>query len=183
MSFRYRLECIKKKADLKKGIIIQGSSRSNGDTGTVVSYLKNITGFDVVDLNQREINYFDYEFKNEDDFEVLFKNMVQNYQTIVLATPVYWYTMSGVMKVFLDRISDYLYKEKDFGRMLRGKEMAMLSCSNDDDRVDEFNLPFSRSATYLGMDYLGDIHTWINDRELSLEVKEKINAFGLRIKN
>ncbi len=142
-----------------------------------------MTGFDLVDLNQREINYFDYDFKNEDDFEVIFKNMVQNYQTIVLATPVYWYTMSGIMKVFLDRISDYLYKEKDFGRMLRGKEMAMISCSNDDDRVDEFSLPFSRSATYLGMEYLGDIHAWVNNKELSLEVKEKIDALALKIKN
>ncbi|MFD2563696.1 flavodoxin family protein [Aquimarina rubra] len=167
---------------MKKGIIIQGSSRSNGDTNTVVSYLKEITGFDLVDLNQREIHYFDYEFKNEDDFEVIFKNIVHNYQTIVLATPVYWYTMSGIMKVFLDRISDYLYKEKDFGRMLRGKEMAMMSCSNDDDRVEEFHLPFSRSAAYLGMDYLGDIHTPVVDNELSLEAKERINAFALKIK-
>ncbi|WP_298314531.1 flavodoxin family protein [uncultured Aquimarina sp.] len=168
---------------MKKGIIIQGSSRSDGDTNTVVSYLKDVTGFDVVDLNQREINYFDYEFKNEDDFEVIFKNIVQNYQTIVLATPVYWYTMSGIMKVFLDRISDYLYKEKDFGRMLRGKEMAMISCSNDDDRVDEFHLPFSRSAAYLGMDYLGDVHACVNNKELSVEVKEKIDALALKIKN
>lgn len=167
---------------MKKGIIIQGSSRSNGDTHTVVSYLENVTGFDVIDLNQRDINYFDYEFQNKDDFEIIFKNMVQNYQTIVLATPVYWYTMSGVMKVFLDRISDYLYKEKDFGRMLRGKEMAMISCSNDDDRVEEFRMPFSRSAAYLGMEYLGDVHAWIKNNELSSEVKEKINAFALKIK-
>ncbi|SEK72948.1 Multimeric flavodoxin WrbA [Aquimarina amphilecti] len=168
---------------MKKGIIVQGSSRSNGDTNTVVSYLKNMTGFEVVDLNQRDINYFDYEFNNKDDFEIIFKNIVQNYQTIVLVTPVYWYTMSGIMKVFLDRISDYLYKEKDFGRMLRGKEMAMISCSNDNDRVEEFPLPFSRSAEYLGMQYLGDIHTWVNDNEISVEVKEKINAFALKIKN
>lgn len=167
---------------MKKGIIIQGSSRSNGDTHTVVTYLENVTGFDVIDLNQRDINYFDYEFQNKDDFEIIFKNMVQNYHTIVLATPVYWYTMSGIMKVFLDRISDYLYKEKDFGRMLRGKEMAMISCSNDDDRVEEFSLPFSRSAAYLGMEYVGDIHAWIKNNELSPEVKEKINAFALKIK-
>ncbi|WP_405208745.1 flavodoxin family protein [Aquimarina sp. LLG6339-5] len=168
---------------MKKGIIIQGSSRSDGDTGIVVSYLKEMTGFEMVDLNQREINYFDYDFKNKDDFEIIFKNMAQNYQTIVLATPVYWYTMSGIMKVFLDRISDYLYKEKDFGRMLRGKEMAMISCSNDDDRVKEFPLPFSRSSEYLGMQYLGDIHTCVQDKELSVEMKEKINAFALKIKN
>ncbi len=168
---------------MKKGIIIQGSSRSDGDTNLVVSYLKNITGFDVVDLNQREINYFDYEFKNEDDFEIIFKNMVQHYHKIVFATPVYWYTMSGIMKVFLDRFSDYLYKEKNFGRMLRGKEMAMISCSNDGDRVEEFHLPFLRSAEYLGMDYLGDIHSKVTNQKLSMETKEKINAFALRIIN
>ncbi|MDH7447313.1 flavodoxin family protein [Aquimarina sp. 2201CG14-23] len=168
---------------MKKGIIVQGSSRSDGDTAKIVSYLKNVSGFDIIDLNQRDIKYFDYEFQNQDDFEIIFKNIVQNYQTIVLATPVYWYTMSGIMKVFLDRISDYLYKEKEYGRMLRGKEMAMMSCSNDDDRVDEFNLPFSRSAEYLGMEYLGDIHTWVKNQELPIEVKEKINAFALNIKN
>ncbi|MHA7055587.1 flavodoxin family protein [Aquimarina sp. M1] len=167
---------------MKKGIIIQGSSRSDGDTNIVVSYLRNMTSFDVIDLHQREINYFDYEFKNKDDFEVIFKNIVHNYQTLVLATPVYWYTMSGIMKVFLDRISDYLYKEKDFGRMLRGKNMAMLSCSNDDDRVKEFTLPFSRSAEYLGMNYLGDIHTKVTDKEIAPDVKEKINAFALKLK-
>lgn len=168
---------------MKKGIIIQGSSRSDGDTYTVVSYLKEMTGFDVVDLHQNEIHYFDYEFRNEDDFEIIFKNMVQNYQTIVLATPVYWYTMSGIMKVFLDRISDYLYQEKEYGRMLRGKEMAMISCSNDDDRVDEYSMPFSRSAAYLGMEYIGDIHTCVKNGELSMTVQEKINAFALKIKN
>lgn len=168
---------------MKKGIIISGSSRSNGDTAMVVSYLKDLTGFEIVDLSKQELKYFDYEFKNEDDFEIIYKDMVQNYHTIVFATPIYWYTMSGSMKVFLDRISDYLYKEKDFGRMLRGKEMAMISCSNDDDRVEEFSLPFSRSAEYLGMDYLGDMHAWVKDQELSMEVKEKINAFALKIKS
>ena len=164
-------------------MIIVGSSRSTGDTSKIVTYLQNMTGFDVVDLCQHDIRYFDYDFENrEDDFEIIFKNMVQNYQTIVLATPVYWYTMSGIMKVFLDRISDYLYKEKDFGRMLRGKEMAMISCSNEDDRVEEFPLPFSRSAAYLGMEYKGDIHTWIKEGKLPIEVKDKIDAFALKLK-
>ncbi|KAA1247592.1 flavodoxin family protein [Aquimarina sp. RZ0] len=168
---------------MKKGIIIQGSSRSDGDTAMIVAYVKELTGFEIVDLNQKKIQYFDYEFKNKnDDFGDIFKDITQNYQTMIVATPVYWYTMSGIMKVFLDRISDYLYKEKDIGRMLRGKEMGMISCSNDDDNVTEFSLPFSRSAEYLGMQYLDDIHTWVKNKEIPVEVKEKINAFALRIK-
>ena len=169
---------------MNKGIILVGSSRSHGDTSKVVTYLQEITGFEAVDLSQKDIGYFDYEFKNkDDDFNYLFKGIVQNYQTIIFATPVYWYTMSATMKTFLDRISDFLYQEKDFGRMLRGMNMGMLSCSNSDDRPEEFHLPFSRSASYLGMNYLGDVHSWIKDDEIPADVKEKINAFALQIKS
>ncbi len=169
---------------MNKGIIILASSRSNGDTFKSVSYLRDVTGFEIIDLNQKDIGHYDYEFNNKnDDFNYLFKGIVQNYETIVFATPVYWYTMSGIMKTFLDRISDFLNHEKDYGRMLRGKNMAMISCSNDNDRPEEFNMPFSRSAAYLGMNYLGDTHSWIKQGALPAEVKEKINAFALTIKN
>lgn len=168
---------------MQKGVIIQASSRSKGDTFKAVSYLGEMSGFEMIDLSQKEIGYFDYDFKNQkDDFNFLFKRIVQNYDTIVLATPIYWYTMSGLMKVFLDRISDFLYQEKDYGRMLRGKNMAVLSCSNGDDCPEEFNLPFIRSAEYLGMNYLAGIHAWIENGELTQEVKEKLNAFTLKIK-
>ena len=107
---------------MKKGIIIQASSRSKGNTFTMVSCLQELTGFDVIDLSTKQIGHFDYEFKNQnDDFNTLFKDIVTNYDTIVLATPIYWYTMSGLLKVFLDRISDFLKIEKEFGRQLRGK--------------------------------------------------------------
>lgn len=169
---------------MKKGIIILASSRSHGDTFKAVSYLRDITGFEIVDLSQKDIGHYDYEFKNKnDDFNYLFKGIVQNYKTLVFATPVYWYTMSGIMKTFLDRISDFLNHEKDYGRMLRGKNMAVISCSNDHDCPGEFNLPFLRSASYLGMNYLGDMHSWIHQGALPEEVKEKINAFALTIKN
>ncbi len=169
---------------MKKGIIILGSSRSNGDTFKSVSYLSDITGFEIIDLYQKDIGHYDYEFNNEnDDFNFLFKGIVQNYKTIVFATPVYWYTMSGIMKTFLDRISDFLKNEKEYGRMLRGKNMALISCSNANDRPKEFNLPFSRSAAYLGMNYLGDVHAWIEKGIVPEDVKERINAFALAIKN
>ncbi len=169
---------------MNKGIIILGSSRSKGDTFTSVSYLKEITGYEIVDLNQKDIGHYDYNHKNiDDDFNFLFKGIVQNYQTIIFATPVYWYTMSGIMKTFLDRISDFLDHEKEYGRMLRDKNMAVISCSNDANCPTEFNLPFSRSADYLGMNYLGDMHSWVLGGELPKEVKEKIDAFALTIKN
>ena len=110
-----------------KGVIILGSSRSKGNTYTIVSQLQEQTGFDVIDLKAYNINHFDYDLKNEDDFNALFKKITATYEIFVFATPIYWYTMSGLLKVFLDRISDFLFEEKEIGRRLRGKKMGVVS--------------------------------------------------------
>ncbi|WP_452602846.1 flavodoxin family protein [Pontimicrobium sp. MEBiC06410] len=167
---------------MTKGIIIQASSRSKGNTFAMVSYLQEQTGFDVVDLSTKQIGHFDYEFKNQDDdFNALFKNIVTNYDTIILATPIYWYTMSGLLKVFLDRISDFLKIEKDYGRQLRGMQMASLSCSDENEIFDGFTMPFVESAKYLGMFYKGHIHTWLENETISETMKTKIKTFSERI--
>ena len=163
---------------MRKGVIIQASSRSKGNTFKMVSFLQELTGFEVIDLNQKKINHFDYDFKNQNDgFNALFKTIVQNYETIVFATPIYWYTMSGLLKVFIDRISDFLHIEKDFGRLLRGKQMAVLSCSNEDKLFEGFTMPFTETANYLGMQFIGHIHTWIENDEIPTEVKTNIREF------
>jgi multimeric flavodoxin WrbA len=163
---------------MKKGIIIQASSRNNGNTSKVVSFFKSQCGFDVVDLVDKNIGHFDYEFKNsDDDFNALFKHMVTNYEIIVFATPIYWYTMSGLLKVFLDRISDFLKVEKEFGRLLRGKQMAVISCSDYDKTFDGFTMPFVESANYLGMEYLGHIHTWISNDKVTDVAEQRIKEF------
>jgi multimeric flavodoxin WrbA len=108
---------------MNKGIIIQGSSNSFGDTYKVVSYICEKSGFSYMDLKAKSIGQFDYDFKNrDDDFLPIMKNIVAHYDLIILATPVYWYTMSGTLKKFIDRISDCLKIEKEIGRKLRGKK-------------------------------------------------------------
>lgn len=161
-----------------KGVIIQASSRSKGNTEKIVSFFQKETGFDVIDLSTKIIGHFDYGFKNrDDDFNELFKNIVKKYETIVLATPIYWYTMSGILKVFLDRISDFLFQEKEYGRMLRGKNMAVISCGSDEEIFSGFTMPFKESANYLGMEFLGHIHTWIEEEVIPVGVKTRISEF------
>lgn len=166
---------------MKKTVIIQGSSRSAGDTSKVVNYLATKNDFEVIDLNTKTIGHYDYEYKNaDDDFIGLMTEIIENYDTIIFATPVYWYTMSGLMKTFFDRISDLIRIHKDLGRQLRGKHMAMISTSNSDDLVQGFNIPFVESANYLGMTYLGDIHTWVEGDSIPEEVKFIIENFALK---
>ena len=169
---------------MKKTVIIQGSSRSDGDTNKIVNYMASKNAIDVIDLHNKNIGHYDYEYKNkDDDFIELITNIIKTYDTIIFATPIYWYSMSGVLKVFFDRISDILRIHKDTGRQLRGKNMAMISTSNHDDLIDGFNMPFVESAKYLGMNYLVDIHTYIKNDTLNEKIKLRIDDFIKHIKD
>ncbi len=165
---------------MKKIVIIQGSSKSNGNTHKVVNYLNKNNGFEVIDLKTKNIGPFEYDFRNsDDDFIPLMRHIIATYDTIVFATPVYWYSMSGTLKDFFDRLSDLLHYKKDLGKQLRGKRMAMISNSGENDLKDGFTMPFKASADYLGMTYLGDTHAWFTEdgKEIHPDAKKTIDAF------
>ncbi len=141
-------------------IIIAGSARNDGNTMFLTQQLTENTSWDCINLNDYDYSYYDYEHKNrEDDFLPLLRSILERYDAIIFATPVYWYSMSGIMKVFLDRISDVLTIEKELGRKFRGKKMAVVSTSNGNNLGANFWLPFIHTADYLGMDYMGGLHT------------------------
>jgi len=139
-------------------VIILGSSRSIGNTSLVVDHLRKQVECDFIDLNEYQISHYDYKHNNADDgYSTLMRTLTSNYDLLILATPVYWYSMSGIMKVFLDRLTDLLDMDKDSGRKLRGKKLAVISSSLGDNLGDAFWLPFIATAKYLGMEYIGNI--------------------------
>jgi multimeric flavodoxin WrbA len=153
-------------------VIIVGSSRTNGNTTKVIRHIADYHGIDVIDLNDYAISYYDYESRNrDDDFLPLIKSIIEKYETFIFATPVYWYSMSGIMKVFFDRFSDLLRIEKETGRQLRGKSVAVISNSNKNELEDAFYVPFKKTAEYLGMKYLGDKHFNADIFELDKNIK------------
>lgn len=144
---------------MHKTVIIIGSSRVNGNTYRIAKELAHQNQFDVINLSDYQFTYYDYESKNrDDDFLGLIKSILEQYDTLIFATPVYWYSMSGIMKVFFDRFSDLIRIEKETGRKLRGKNMAVISNSHDSEMDYDFYIPFKKSADYLGMHYLGQKH-------------------------
>ena len=159
-------------------VIIQASARSKGDTHLIVNELNKNNNFDVIDLKTKNVGHFEYDFTNaDDDFLPMMEEIIAKYDTIIFATPVYWYSMSGILKAFFDRISDLLHYKKELGRQMRGKKMAMISNNNYDDLKDGFNMPFKESANYLGMTYLGDTHAWVENNIINPTALERIEAF------
>ncbi len=163
-------------------VIILGSSRKDGDTRMIVDRLQVLSGWDLIDLNDYDISYYDYEHRNAgDDYLPLMRRLIEKYEVMIFATPVYWYSMSGIMKVFFDRFTDLLEIDKDLGRRLRGKKMAAISCSIGNHLGDAFWLPFRETAGYLGMKYLGDMHAMLKAGALTEEEIIRLRAFITRI--
>ena len=106
------------------------------------------------DLNNFDISLFDYEHLNRnDDFIPLIEKLIA-YDTWIIATPVYWYSMSTQHKIFFDRFSDLLRIRKDLGRKLRGKKLFVIA-SFQSSYPRGFEDTFDQICEYLGMEYLG----------------------------
>ncbi len=167
-----------------RGVIIIGSSRSDGDTAAVVKKLKESSSFDVIDLNEYNFSYYDYQHGNlQDEYLPLMKRIIENYDLLVYATPVYWYTMSGIMKVFFDRITDLLDSAKELGRQLRGKKMAVVSCSQSAEPAEAFWFPFMETARYLGMEYAGSFHARLLKHSIPETEMVRIDQFAGLLKS
>jgi len=166
-----------------KTTIILGSARSDGHTAKMAKQIAVRLRAELIDLKQYEIGHYDYQHKNkEDDFLKLIREEIIHADTLILATPVYWYSMSGRMKIFLDRFTDLLKIEKDLGRKLRGKSLAVFTTSNGGNLGDDFWRPFAETANYLGMKYLANAHFLeeeITQPDLELEFVNDLLTAGL----
>jgi multimeric flavodoxin WrbA len=148
-------------------LLLNGSSRNNGDTTTVVEALQKRITITSLYLLDYKIGYYDYEFNNkDDDFHSLIDKYVLQSDTIILASPVYWYSMSAQLKTFLDRISDLLVTRKEAGRQLRGKKLLTISVNNESEEPNAYSIPYQMSADYLGMEYLGHFHVGVDNKSI-----------------
>jgi len=148
---------------IDEAAIVLGSARGDGNTRTAIDLVFGGPPVHCVDLSQFHISTYDYSHVNSGDaFVPLIESLLVK-PLWVLATPVYWYTMSAPMKVFLDRVSDLITVRKDLGRQLRVKSIAVVACGIDPELPEGFEAPFKMTCNYLGMHYLGAFYLPFGD--------------------
>jgi multimeric flavodoxin WrbA len=136
------------------------SSRRNGNTGRFIDRIALELKIEVVDLSSLRMSSYDYDHRNRnDDFEPLM-DRVLSHQQIIFATPIYWYGVSPTMKVFLDRISDFLELPDLLpkGRRLRGKSAFIVCTSVCNEPSPTYIAAFRETFDYLGMRFGGVAH-------------------------
>ena len=81
--------------------VVLGTSKSDGNTRTLVDAFIAKSDADIFDLSLFKISFYDYLHKNNaDDFLPLIHKLV-TYDHLVFATPIYWYSMSAQLKFSL----------------------------------------------------------------------------------
>jgi len=120
---------------------------------------------EVVDLATLHLSPYDYDHRNRgDDFEPLMEHVLAHEQ-VIFASPIYWYAVSPPMKVFLDRISDFLELPDLLpkGRRLRGKKAFIVCTSICDEPSPAFMSSLRETFDYLGMRFGGVAHAKCQD--------------------
>ncbi len=137
-------------------LLLVGSARPASQTRTFAQQL--LAGIDhaVLDLLDYRIAPYDYAhgYPADDQFDMVVEEMLKH-PVLVLATPVYWYAMSGTMKTFFDRLTDLTETRKAAGRRLRGKQVVLVAIGSDEELPAGFRVPFERTAAYFGMQFRG----------------------------
>jgi multimeric flavodoxin WrbA len=139
---------------VKKVLVIEGSARENGNTVKAVEKLCPYDEYETVSLIRNKIYPYRYDGKypSDDDFLTIARKM-QRVQVIIFATPVYWFSMSGLMKVFFDRFSDLISSHKEIGRGLKGKKVYLIAQGYSKSLPEGFEAPFRSTSEYLEMEF------------------------------
>lgn len=136
-----------------------GSSRSDGNTAKLAKLVFDpLKDARLIDLSALSVGPYSYNNAYEgDDFPPLAQAMADA-NTIIFASPVYWYSMSAQMKTLFDRMTDMTGVYKPLGKSLVNKTMFVISTGADVAAPDSFIRPFADTAGYFKMKWGGVLY-------------------------
>ncbi len=159
--------------------VVLASSRSRGNTRTLIDLAFPDGAHALEDVCTLKIGYYAYDNAHEDDDFLPLIHRLLRHDTWVIATPLYWYSMSAQAKTLLDRLTDLTTLHRDQGRLLRGRGLAVLCSGTDPDLPRGFEEPFRLTCTYLGMRFLGTHYAQFQGSSpASPDARRKAEAFA-----
>ena len=135
--------------------VIYGGTRSNGNTEILAQRV--VAGLEVEWIYLNDFTIHPIEDKRhdeegfqrvEDDYEAVLGRMM-NHEILLFATPIYWYSMSGQMKNFIDRWSQTMKTPEyaDFKEQMGTKQAYLVAVGGDSPSIK--GLPLVQQFTYI----------------------------------
>lgn len=139
-----------------KTLIILASNRRDSNTEKFVKEIYGDNPYQLINLLDYQISPYSYtgQYSTDDGFNDIV-HVMQQYDDYVFATPVYWYSMSGLLKTFFDRLTGLTAEQKETGKSLKGKSVSVITAGSDLMLPAGFEVPFMLTAKYFEMVFKG----------------------------
>lgn len=188
-----------------KIVFVQGSPRKNGNTRAVTDIVMASAESNGAEVEQIDVTQLAFEApgcvgcqrcQQSKEFICAFKDEVaQNvarlpeYDVIVMATPLYWWSYSAQLKIFIDRMYSLskISDPENFQSLLAGKTLALIATAGGplEDNLDLLVSQWKKPANFLGCPFLACLFP-NTPPEPGVLVKDpsalaKAEAFGLSL--
>ena len=132
---------------MSKIIFMNGSPNKKGNTNRIgEELLKNIS-HDILQMSNYRVSQYG-NVSADDEISEIFKAL-EDKDTIVIGAPIYWYTVGGILKTFIDRL--YMLPEAE---VLKGKKLYFFAQGSapDEGTIRTIEHLANRVAELMGMD-------------------------------
>ncbi|MEH6940257.1 flavodoxin family protein [Bacillus sp. JJ722] len=140
--------------------VIYGGTRQESNTELLTEYivqgitsekifLKDYTIHPIIDQRHSARGFQD----RNDDYNAIIDRILPH-NILIFSTPIYWYSMSGTMKNFIDRWSQTLRDSNypDFKKQMAAKKSFVIAVGGDDPHIK--GLPMIQQFKYI-FDFMG----------------------------
>ncbi len=156
---------------MKHVLVFKGSPRENGNSSTLADRAAegakaggaeveffSLHGMDIHPCDACDICHETGVCVLKDDMQALYPKLTQA-DAIIIASPIYWFTMSAQTKLFIDR---WYALESSQGNPLKGKPFGILLTYGDSDPYSSGAInairTFQDMFRYIGADLIGLVY-------------------------
>lgn len=131
-------------------LFMNSSPNKNGNTYRIGEELLKNINHETMQMSDYKISQYGQIFNDDQMKEILEKT--KPFDTLVIGTPVYWYTVGGILKTFIDRL--YMLPEAE---ILKGKDLYLFAQGSSPDEATIKSITFlaNRVASLMGMNLKG----------------------------
>lgn len=132
---------------MNKIIFMNSSPNKNGNTYRIGEELLKDIPHDVLQMSDYKVSQYGNVLA-DDQIKDIFK-LLEDKDTILIGAPVYWYTVGGILKTFIDRL--YMLPEAE---ILKGKKLYFFAQGSapDEGTIKTIEHLANRVAELMGMD-------------------------------
>ena len=135
---------------MNKVLFMNFSPNKNGNTYRIGEELLKNQSHDTMQMVDYKIYQYGQVYE-DDQLEKVFAN-IRMADTLVIGAPVYWYTVGGMLKTFIDRL--YVLPEAEY---LKGKKLYLFAQGSapDENTVKSIEFLVNRLCYFMEMELKG----------------------------